>query len=123
MSKSTVNMDPGSDLAPCFRVRLEKTPCPGFENQKIYPHRRHVSVWHIYGITPPPGNERNEKLEFKALTVKCSIFPVSIASQILKWLLISIVNKQVYLFRFKYLKIGRLRPIIWLLPLRALEKS
>ena len=34
----------------------KKTPCLRFEGQKVYPDRRHVSVLHIYGITPlhPP---------------------------------------------------------------------
>ena len=39
---------------PVLESGSKKTPCLGFEGQKVYPDRRHVSVWHIYGITPPP---------------------------------------------------------------------
>ena len=40
----------------------KKTPCLGIEGQKVYPDQRHVSIWHIYGITPPPGFNCSERL-------------------------------------------------------------
>ena len=39
---------------PVLEAGSKKMPCLRFEGQKVYLDRRHVSVWHIYGITPPP---------------------------------------------------------------------
>ena len=51
---------------PVLESGSKKTPCLGFEGQKVYPDRRHVSVWHINAITPPPGAKGSVELDVKA---------------------------------------------------------